>query len=318
MATPNITLTVTLDDFTGAAVAGGALIIALCGYGQTLPKVTGTAMIASVGPTKFTLTSGVSVGIALWGNDQLQPQYEGTPLTYYSIALVDAKNNTIQYGIYQFTGGPLTIDLSNATQLSVAPLQPAASPGVTELNGLEGAITLEAGTGIDISEVGNAILISNTGGGGGSGGVESLNELTGNVQLLAGENINVTTGGGYIEISTSEGGGGGWDSSEILINAAGTYQIPNLGVTSQVAVIDIEANGGFITASTTEPTGFENGQLLTLQITFTAQGLSVQFEEQMYVTSPLTSPASLFQFWQVTFVVINNGFFPIAPPALYR
>lgn len=123
-AVPEVTLTVTLQDFTGDDVSNGALIITLCGFGQTLPRIEGTSMIARPGPLTFKLAAGTSEGISLWGNDQITPlAFDGSPLTYYSIALVDNKNNIVQSGIYQFIGEQ-TIDLSDAPQLFSQPSYP--------------------------------------------------------------------------------------------------------------------------------------------------------------------------------------------------
>ena len=56
-ATPNITLTATLDDLTGAAAGSTAnpakLRIMLCGFNPDLPRITGTTMLARVGPFTF-------------------------------------------------------------------------------------------------------------------------------------------------------------------------------------------------------------------------------------------------------------------------
>lgn len=112
-ATPTITLTATLQDNTGAADSGSALLIVLCGFGQSLPRVAGTSMIAKI-TNKVLATSG-TISTALWGNDVILPAG-----TYYSISVLDDKNNVVQAGIYQFAGSA-TIDLSSATQLLAQP-----------------------------------------------------------------------------------------------------------------------------------------------------------------------------------------------------
>lgn len=114
-STPEITLTVTLEDFTGADVTNGSIFVTLCGFGQILPRVLGTAMIARVSQ-KFMLATGASTGIALYGNDQITPTG-----TFYSISVMDDKKNIVQSGIYIFEGGTQTIDLSNATQITIQP-----------------------------------------------------------------------------------------------------------------------------------------------------------------------------------------------------
>jgi hypothetical protein len=111
--TPAITLTATLQDNTGANDAGAALLIVLCGYGQTLPKIAGTSMIAKI-TNKVAATAG-TVSTLLWGNDVITPAG-----TYYSISVLDDKSNVVQAGIYQFTGSG-TKDLSSQTQLLAQP-----------------------------------------------------------------------------------------------------------------------------------------------------------------------------------------------------
>lgn len=116
--TPQITLTATLDDISGAAAGTTAnparLRIALCGYGMTLPAVPGTANVALVGPKEyFDSGAGFTGGsaIKLWGNDVISPAG-----TYYEIAVIDGNENVVQCGAYRFVG-TLTVDLSQAQQL---------------------------------------------------------------------------------------------------------------------------------------------------------------------------------------------------------
>ncbi|MGA9668394.1 MAG: hypothetical protein WBQ94_04255 [Terracidiphilus sp.] len=114
---PNITLTATLEDLTGAAAGSTAspakLRITLCGFGPVLPEIAGTAMLARVGPFSIFSTGG-AISTALWGNDQISPSG-----TYYSIEILDGEDNVVQCGAYVFTGpGGTTIDLSNAPQIT--------------------------------------------------------------------------------------------------------------------------------------------------------------------------------------------------------
>lgn len=118
-ATPNITLTATLVNLSGDAVGTAAdpakLRIALCGYGPILPEITGTATLDKPGPYFFyDIGTGIGggSGVKLWGNDQLTPNG-----TFYEIAVLDGDDNVVQCGAYRFTGGPVTIDLSNAVQI---------------------------------------------------------------------------------------------------------------------------------------------------------------------------------------------------------
>jgi hypothetical protein len=114
--TPQITLTVTLLDFSGAKIGTATqpayLRISLAGYGQKLPCVPGTGNIARVVSWFSDIpVTGAQVSVKLWGNDVIVPAG-----TYYCIAVLDASKNVLQSGIYQFTG-TLTIDLSDAAQI---------------------------------------------------------------------------------------------------------------------------------------------------------------------------------------------------------
>ncbi len=114
MPTPAITLTATLQDLSGIADINSALIITLCNFGMTLPRIVGTSMLAKIGPRKYTLATGIA-SIPLWGNDVIYPSN-----TYYSIAFMDDKSNVVQCGAYQFLGSGAR-DLSNASQILPPP-----------------------------------------------------------------------------------------------------------------------------------------------------------------------------------------------------
>jgi hypothetical protein len=115
--TPQITLTAKLDDLAGA-VAGSAanpakLLIALCGFGLSLPRIVGTANLAKIGPYQLPDT-GAGISVLLWGNDVISPAD-----TFYTITVLDGEGNVVQCGAYRFTGAE-TIDLSNAIQITPA------------------------------------------------------------------------------------------------------------------------------------------------------------------------------------------------------
>lgn len=165
-ATPLVTLTCNLDDLSGAAAGTTSnparLRIALAGYGQIMPTVQGTAMIAKVGPYDV-LSSGGPVTVQLWANDQINPTG-----TYYSISVVDGNGNTVQSGIYIFPAGgnPLGVDLSSYTQVAdpggpVGPLGPAGPPGPPATMAAGTATVLPAGNQPTVSVTGlNPYLIN--------------------------------------------------------------------------------------------------------------------------------------------------------------
>jgi hypothetical protein len=120
-ATPNITLTATLLDYSGNTIGTSAqpawLRIALCGFGGVLPAIAGTGNITKITSWFVDIPfTGTALSVKLWGNDQISPSG-----TYYAISLLDTQKNVLQTGIYQFTGTQ-TIDLSNAPQIVQPPV----------------------------------------------------------------------------------------------------------------------------------------------------------------------------------------------------
>jgi hypothetical protein len=124
-ATPNITLTATLLDYSGNTIGTSAqpawLRIALCGFGGVLPAIAGVGNITKISSWFVDIPfTGTAVSVKLWGNDQISPSG-----TYYAISVLDTQKNVVQCGVFVFTG-TTTIDLSNAAQ--VVPGVPVGLP----------------------------------------------------------------------------------------------------------------------------------------------------------------------------------------------
>lgn len=102
MASPNITLTGNFESITGAGT--GSATITLTGYGTSVPRVSGTGIVAVA---KYTVSLSASFSITIWGNDQLTPNG-----TSYTIAFFDSKGAFVASNTYTFTGGPKTVDIS--------------------------------------------------------------------------------------------------------------------------------------------------------------------------------------------------------------
>jgi len=165
-ATPALILTATLDTLAGAAAGSLAspakLVIALCGFGQTLPRIVGTAMLAQVGPWAVPST-GSQISTPIWGNDAITPSG-----TFYSIGVEDANHNIVQIGNYRFTGSG-TIDLSNQTQIYPSPPLPidlipvyTNPPGATSQS-IDGSLVVDGNLSsaiVDVSSVAGAITIN--------------------------------------------------------------------------------------------------------------------------------------------------------------
>jgi hypothetical protein len=114
--TPQITLTITLDDLQGNDIGSASLPafveIALANYGPTLPRILGTSMLAKVGPGSQKIPyEGAPINVTLWGNDVITPAG-----TYYVITILDDQGNILQSGAYEFTG-TLSADLSTLAQI---------------------------------------------------------------------------------------------------------------------------------------------------------------------------------------------------------
>jgi hypothetical protein len=118
VSSPQITLTANLQDFTGQEVGSPAnpakVSITLCGFGPSLPRVNGAAMIVRPGPVYIESKDG-SFTTLLWGNDVITPAG-----TYYTVALLDGQGNVVQCAAYQLTG-------SGSHDLSTLP--PIVGPG---------------------------------------------------------------------------------------------------------------------------------------------------------------------------------------------
>lgn len=129
MPSPGITLTATLQDVSGVAVGSAGnpskIAVALCGYGPFLPRVSGTSLLARVGPIYVESANG-NFTIELWGNDVITP-----PGTYYTVSLIDGQGNVVQTAAYQFTGTG-SFDLS-----SFAPMPYPGQGGLTVPQGMQ-------------------------------------------------------------------------------------------------------------------------------------------------------------------------------------
>lgn len=120
--TPGVILTGTLADLFGSALTKGTLVFTLCGYGSSLPRISGTALIAQTAPKKKAVDGAGAFSITLWGNHVILP-----PLTYYTVQLLDDNGNVIQTSAYQFLANG-TFDLSTVVPYSIVPYVPPVPP----------------------------------------------------------------------------------------------------------------------------------------------------------------------------------------------
>lgn len=104
-----VTLSANLESILGGTAEAGFLRITLCGFGPILPCVAGVGVLADAGVPQ---TLGPQIGSTpvsqlLWGNDSISPAS-----TFYEIAVLDANENVIQAGLYQFANTDGAVDLS--------------------------------------------------------------------------------------------------------------------------------------------------------------------------------------------------------------
>lgn len=116
MPTPQITLIANLLDYSGAQIGSTSrpayLRIQLCGFGQSLPRVSGSGVLGRVwsNPQDIPYT-GAQVSVPLFGNDVIIPAG-----TFYAISVLDSNLNVIQAATYQVTGSG-TVDLSSLSPI---------------------------------------------------------------------------------------------------------------------------------------------------------------------------------------------------------
>lgn len=121
--TPQITLQINLLDYKGVqlgtATKPAYVRIALCNFGQFLPRVPTSGMMTRISTAPNDIPYiGAQISVALFGNDVILPSN-----TYYSISLLDDNKNVVQSGAYQFTG-TATLDLSTLTPITITPGPP--------------------------------------------------------------------------------------------------------------------------------------------------------------------------------------------------
>jgi hypothetical protein len=146
---PQITLTATLQDATGATDVGAQLRITLAGFGGIVPRVNGTSMLSRV-QKKAAQTAGGAISVNIFGNDVITP---GPNLTFYCIEIFDSKNNIVQSGNYQLSGAG-SIDLSTLNQYFPPP-PPVLGQSAVITNPPGGALQTINGS---ITIVGNLIV----------------------------------------------------------------------------------------------------------------------------------------------------------------
>jgi hypothetical protein len=114
--------------------------------------------------------------------------------------------NTVQTingisGNLQLTGTGLTTVSNVLDQFTINTTIP---DNVNSLNGLQGVVSIGAGTGMEVVPSGNTLVLNSTV----TAGVETLNTLSGGLSLVGGTNVTITPGINTITISATAGAGG--------------------------------------------------------------------------------------------------------------
>lgn len=124
MPSPTVTITFKLQDIGGGSDAAAQLVVTLCNYGNAVPRVAGTSILADVVLTPAVAGDGTG-SFTPWGNDVITP---GPNVTFYMVQVKNAQGGVIQANAYQF-GGSGSFDLSSLAPMT-APSAPVVSNAV--------------------------------------------------------------------------------------------------------------------------------------------------------------------------------------------
>lgn len=195
----------------------------------------------------------------------------------FGIAGTLASDNVIQYGagtaLVLLVASNRSLNSAAAAYASqiqsgatVLPLSRVGESAVNTVNGLSGALTVAAGSGLSLSTVGNTLTLSNTRAGtvtsvGAGTGISVDNTTnpavpvvtnTGVTRLVAGTNISLSAETGEITISASGGGGGpgGVDSVSGGTGITVDNTDPQNVIVNNAGVLSLTAQGGITNVGT--------------------------------------------------------------------
>lgn len=135
--TPGVTITGTMEDLTGTANAG-KLVWTLVNFGDFLPEISGTMVLAELSVTTQAASNG-TFSQTLWGNYQLSPSN-----TFYQLAVIGADGTQVIVAAFQFnTAG--SFDLSTLVPISGSTPPIFIPTAVTSFNGRTGVVVPATG-----------------------------------------------------------------------------------------------------------------------------------------------------------------------------
>lgn len=108
-----INITGSLTELTGLSDVSGTVIFQLQGFGNWLPTVPGTGLLATISTTA--ILAGGTFATSLFGNDKISPAG-----TYYLVTIISDSGAQLASVPYQFTG-TASVDLSSASPMITAP-----------------------------------------------------------------------------------------------------------------------------------------------------------------------------------------------------
>jgi hypothetical protein len=146
------------------------------------------------------------------------------------------------------TGSGITATPLGIADNGVTAAKIASGQVVKSLNGLKDAVTLAAGSNVNITPSGNTLTIAATGSGG--GGVPSVNGITGAVTVAGSGGTTVGTVGGTITVSSTGGGGITGVTAGTGLTGGGTSGNVTLSVLVPLTLTGGPADTGSVIAGT--------------------------------------------------------------------
>lgn len=101
-----VTISGTLKNASGTAELG-SIVLKLRGYGQQVPRVSGSTLIANTAATPVAVGTDGTFSVPVYSNDQIVP-----PGTYYTVSVMDANGTVVQVQAYRFNAPQAAFDLN--------------------------------------------------------------------------------------------------------------------------------------------------------------------------------------------------------------
>jgi hypothetical protein len=123
-----VTVTGKLESALNGATVAGNVQVMLCGYGSTVPRINGVALIARIRDANVTVASDGTFSFTVSPNDTISPAG-----TYYTVQIKDDNGDTAQVNAYRFLTSPPTYDLGLINPYDPIQPPPPLPPLITNL-----------------------------------------------------------------------------------------------------------------------------------------------------------------------------------------